>query len=324
MKPMLSIHVTGCDDAPHAEAETAAQQDTDELSRLTGKNCTYPYSELSVGAVMGKGASSVVVSAVHAPTRTRLALKVVNVSDKSKRSQLLKELTLLYNIRPMASIVTFHGAYLRDGHVAIALEYLDAGSLHDVVSRAGALPEAAVASLAFQAAWGLAYLKTHKRVHRDVKPSNLLVNLRGEVKLSDFGISSELRSSIAMCGTFVGTFKYMSPERVQNLPYSYASDVWGLGIVLFECATGEYPYKDCSSCIDLVQTITEVGPPRLPVHASRDLRDLVVQCCCKAPGERLPAEVVLGAPFLQRHGVCSLEDGVAVLARFLRASFGGR
>jgi len=201
--------------------------------------------------------------------------------------------------------------------VTIALEYMDAGSLTDVIARAGALPEKAVACLAFQAAWGLAYLKPCKRVHRDVKPSNMLLNMRGEVKLSDFGISSELRSSLAMCGTFVGTFKYMSPERVQNLPYSYASDVWALGMVLFECVTGEYPYKNCVSCIDLVQTITEMGPPVLPAHAAGDLRDLVLQCCCKSPSARLPAEVVLGAPFLQRHGVTSLAAGVAGMGEFL-------
>ena len=61
-----------------------------------------------------------------------------------------------------------------------------------------------------------------------------LINSSGEVKVTDFGVSSELQNSIAMCGTFVGTFKYMSPERIQSQPYSYASDIWSLGLVLLE------------------------------------------------------------------------------------------
>ena len=92
-------------------SEAAAAQDHTELLSLTGR-CTYPYDELAIGKVLGKGASSVVVGAVHSRSQARLALKVVNVFDKGKRQQLLQELTLLYNIRPVASIVTFHGAYV--------------------------------------------------------------------------------------------------------------------------------------------------------------------------------------------------------------------
>ena len=71
----------------------------------------------------------------------------------------------------------------------------------------GPIPERILAAIAFQILWGLAYLKHDKRVHRDMKPSNLLINSRGEVKVTDFGVSAELQNSIAMCGTFVGTFK---------------------------------------------------------------------------------------------------------------------
>lgn len=89
----------------------------------------------------------------------------------------------------------------------------------------------------------------------------------GLVKLTDFGVSSELQNSIgttrrsftclsnftgsALCATFVGTFKYMSPERIRNKPYSYASDIWSLGIVLIQCATGEYPYPETSTYIEV-------------------------------------------------------------------------
>lgn len=102
-------------------------------------------------------------------------------------------------------------------------------------------------------------MKSEKRVHRDVKPSNLLINSNGEVKVTDFGVSAELQSTLAMCGTFVGTFKYMSPERIRNLPYSYASDIWSFGLVMMECATGVYPYFEHTNCIEMAQVITNVS-----------------------------------------------------------------
>ena len=101
--------------------------------------------------------------------------------------------------------------------------------------------------------WGLAYMKCEKRVHRDIKPSNLLINSNGEVKVTDFGVSAELQSTLAMCGTFVGTFKYMSPERIRNQPYSYPSDLWSFGLVMIECATGIYPYTELTNCIEMAQ-----------------------------------------------------------------------
>jgi serine/threonine protein kinase len=72
-------------------------------------------------------------------------------------------------------------------------------------------------------------------------------------QVTDFGVSAELQNSIAMCGTFVGTFKYMSPERMRSEKYSYASDMWSLGLVLMECATGQYPYVQDNSAIEMVQ-----------------------------------------------------------------------
>lgn len=104
----------------------------------------------------------------------------------------------------------------------------DGGSLANAVAQIGPIPETVLANMTFQILWALAYLKCEKRVHRDIKPSNMLVNSRGEVawtllvdssgtliycirrsqvKVSDFGVSAVLNNSIAMCGTFVGTFK---------------------------------------------------------------------------------------------------------------------
>lgn len=174
--------------------------------RNNPKKFTLQYEELVIGEMIGRGCSSVVLRAVHRPTGTPLALKVINLFDRSKREQLIREIITLYDAQ-CPNLVTFYGAFYREGAITIALEYMNGGSLANVMNQVGPIPENILASIAYQILWGLAYLKHEKRVHRDLKPSNLLINSRGEVKVTDFGVSAELQNSIAMCGTFVGTFK---------------------------------------------------------------------------------------------------------------------
>lgn len=208
------------------------------------------------------------------------------------------------------SLITFYGAFYREGSITIALEYMDGGSLANVIDQVGPIPEQVLASIAFQILWGLAYLKHEKRVHRDIKPSNILINSKGEVKVTDFGIAAELQNSIAMCGTFVGTFKYMSPERIRNEPYGFMSDIWSCGLVLMECATGRYPFHEQANCIEMAQLILDVDSLDLPSQFTPKLRDFIGQCVNKNPLNRLPAEVLLGSPWLLENGATSYENSV--------------
>jgi serine/threonine protein kinase len=271
------------------------------------------YEDLELGDMIGRGCSSVVLHGVHAPTGTVLALKVINLFDKSRREQLIREIMTLYDAQ-CPNLITFYGAFYREGAITIALEYMDGGSLANVISQVGPIPERVLASIAFQILWGLAYLKHEKKVHRDVKPSNLLINSNGEVKVTDFGVSAELQSSIAMCGTFVGTFKYMSPERIRNHPYSYMSDIWSFGLVIMECATGLYPFHEHANCIEMAQTILDTDMPKLP-HGkfSPELIDFCSSCLHRDPEKRLTAEQLLSHPWLQAMGLSGLEFATVVV-----------
>ena len=277
--------------------------------------------ELKLGEIIGRGASSYVQRAKHVPTSTLIALKTINICDKGRRHQLTKEVRALYDAK-CPNLIGFYGAFYREGTISIALEYMDGGSLANVIHQLGSVPESALANITFQILWGLAYLKTQSRVHRDVKPSNLLINSKGQIKLSDFGLSSELKNSIAMCATFVGTFKYMSPERVLNKPYSYASDIWAMGVLLIECATGRFPYdtKD-SSYIDMVQTILESPAPSLPRRDgfTSEFHQFVKQCVRKNPDERLPADILLGSPWLRKHGAVNVESAIRNVRRWIES-----
>ena len=152
------------------------------------KKFTLRYEDLRIGEMIGRGSSSIVLHAIHGPTGTPLALKVINLFDRSKREQLIREIITLYDAQ-CPNLITFYGAFYREGSITIALEYMDGGSLANVLAQVGPIPEPVLASMAFQILWGLAYLKHEKRVHRDMKPSNLLINSRGEVKASFYDLT---------------------------------------------------------------------------------------------------------------------------------------
>ncbi len=207
--------------------------------------------DIDMENIIGRGACSVVRIATHRSSGIKIALKMISIFDQSKREQIFEEIQSLYSTNCPA-IISFYGAFFSDDILAIALEYMNGGSLQTVLEDVGVIPESVLANITFQILWGLAYLKHERRVHRDIKPSNILINSSGQIKLTDFGVSKELMSSIAMGQTFVGTFKYMSPERVQNKPHSYSSDIWSLGIVLIECATKKCPFDEVDSVSEIV------------------------------------------------------------------------
>lgn len=153
---------------------------------------------------------------------------------------------------------------------------------------------------------GLKFMhKKRHQVHRDFKPSNLLLDHSGKVMLTDFGVATTLQSSEALCGTFVGTYMYMSvrgatrwacmmrqPERFQAKPYSFPSDIWSLGLIVMEwgdtvrgvradgcrCALGEFPLAGSRHGYwDVMMRIVQDSPPTLPAEGnfSSDIRDFV-------------------------------------------------
>ncbi len=131
-------------------------------------------------------------------------------------------------------------------------------------------------------------------------------------QVTDFGVSADLQNSIAMCGTFVGTFKYMSPERIRNQPYSYLSDIWSFGLVMMECVTGLYPFNDShSNCIEMAQTILDCAVPKLSPHNySPALIDFIESCLQRDPLRRPSAELLLSAPWFSESGATSYDTSV--------------
>ena len=236
------------DPPPSADDETG---DSDDRAGSSGPASTSDASatfdvvleELQILGVIGKGSSGIVQRAVHAPTGVAYAVKVIQMNVQAEvRKNIIMELRTLHAMR-CDRVVRYHGAYFGDGSISIVLEHMDGGSLSDVTRALGRIPERQLAGFAAQILEALRYLHDEARVvHRDVKPSNVLVNLAGDAKLSDFGVSGQLANSVTKCNSWVGTVTYMSPERISGGAYSFDSDVWSFGLSLVECATGRFPY----------------------------------------------------------------------------------
>lgn len=177
-----------------------------------------------------------------------MAMKEIRLElDENKFAQIIMELDILHRcISPF--IIDFYGAFFQEGAVYICVEYMDGGSI-DKLYKDG-VPENILRKVALSTVMGLKTLKDeHNIIHRDVKPTNFLVNTRGQIKICDFGVSGNLVASIAK--TNIGCQSYMAPERIAGGgahqsggggTYSVQSDVWSLGLSIIECAIGRYPY----------------------------------------------------------------------------------
>ncbi|KAM0790501.1 hypothetical protein ACM66B_003375 [Microbotryomycetes sp. NB124-2] len=198
--------------------------------------------DLQVLEEVGSGNGGTVSRALHVPTKAIMAKKVVHIATSdTTRKQIIRELQIMHDCSS-PYIVSFYGAYLQDPHICMCMEFMDRGSLDNIYKKVGPIPEPVLGKIALAVVSGLTYLyEEHKIMHRDVKPSNILLNSAGQIKICDFGVSGELINSVA--DTFVGTSTYMSPERISGDPYTVKSDVWSLGITLIEVAIGRFPFS---------------------------------------------------------------------------------
>ncbi|XP_064238076.1 dual specificity mitogen-activated protein kinase kinase 5 isoform X6 [Aotus nancymaae] len=250
---------------------------------------------------LGHGNGGTVYKAYHVPSGKILAVKVILLDITLElQKQIMSELEILYKC-DSSYIIGFYGAFFVENRISICTEFMDGGSL-DVYRK---IPEHVLGRIAVAVVKGLTYLWSLKILHRDVKPSNMLVNTRGQVKLCDFGVSTQLVNSIAK--TYVGTNAYMAPERISGEQYGIHSDVWSLGISFMELALGRFPYpqiqKNQGSLmpLQLLQCIVDEDSPILPVgEFSEPFVHFITQCMRKQPKERPAPEELMGHPFIMQ------------------------
>lgn len=244
--------------------------------------------DLEIKEELGQGCSGIVKKAVHKPTGIEMALKSISIYDKDKRAQLKNDIKVLQNSNS-PFLVKFFGAFFYDGNVKLVLEYMNLGSLDSIISKIKnfkppCTPEPILAKILQQILEGLKYLhKVKKQIHRDIKPGNILINSNGLVKLTDFGISRTVENTSGFLETFIGTKFYMSPERFLGKEYSFDSDLWSLGLIVYELVMGKFPYQFSNVFIEHLNKILSDDEPRFPknIGLSLELCDFLEVCLQK-------------------------------------------
>ena len=240
-----------------------------------------------------------VFEATDEESHTTVAVKIVRSTDAGLARRLAQEVRALSRLEH-PGLVRLLDTGAADGHAYLVMELVTGPTLGESLRRRAYGP-AQTADIGVELARALAYVHGQGIVHRDVKPSNILVHADGKAKLGDFGIARLADSStLTLAGTTLGTAAYMAPEQLEDHQVGPGADVWSLGIVLLECLTGRRVYEGSPSEIVARRL---AGPVPLPGDLPVPWKLLLSGMLDHRPDERLNAEEVAAflatAPFRQ-------------------------
>ncbi|XP_027287320.1 serine/threonine-protein kinase 3 isoform X7 [Cricetulus griseus] len=198
-------------------------------------------------------------------------------------------------------VVKYYGSYFKNTDLWIVMEYCGAGSVSDIIRlRNKTLTEDEIATILKSTLKGLEYLHFMRKIHRDIKAGNILLNTEGHAKLADFGVAGQLTDTMAKRNTVIGTPFWMAPEVIQEIGYNCVADIWSLGITAIEMAEGKPPYADIHPMRAIFMIPTNPPPTfRKPELWSDDFTDFVKKCLVKSPEQRATATQLLQHPFIK-------------------------
>lgn len=252
---------------------------------------------------IGRGCIGRVVKACMVTLNKPMAIKIRRLtSDPEDNKRTLTDLRVISQSRGCPYIVTSYGYFLHDSELRIVMELM-VKSLDQILEKVADFPPIIIARIAEWVLRGLLYLQTIKRItYRDLKPSNILVNRRCEIKLADFGVAGDIENSQSMHSDRRGCLLYLAPERIRSgliqNSYSVKADVWSMGITICELATGSHPYEGCDE-YQIHDRISRQPPPRLPCDFPPNIRDFVAKCLQSEPQDRLSFQQLLMEPFVR-------------------------
>ncbi|KAJ3127368.1 Serine/threonine-protein kinase Nek7 [Nowakowskiella sp. JEL0407] len=243
---------------------------------------------------IGKGQFSTVYKGKNVSNNTAVAIKKVPIfemMDEKSRNDCIKEIDLLKSLDHV-NVVRCFEAFVESGELIIVIELADAGDLSKMIkhfkSQDRLIPERTVWKYFSQVAAGLQHMHKRRVMHRDIKPANVFVTEQGVVKLGDLGLGRFFNESTAEAHSLVGTPYYMSPERMQEIGYSFKSDIWSLGCLLYELAVLQSPfYGEKMTIVSLCDKIAKCDYPPIPKgNYSADLSKLVSSMISLNPNSR--------------------------------------
>ncbi|CAD8125833.1 unnamed protein product [Paramecium sonneborni] len=258
-----------------------------------------PEEEYELLEIIGEGAYAKVYKGRHKEDNQIVAIKIIPMVDEVEN--LVQEIKILKDCQHV-NIVQFLKSYYKDNNLWLIMEYCAVGSvlgLMEVMERG--LSQEEISAIMYSTLLGIEYLHQNKKIHRDIKAGNILLDHKGQVKLADFGVAAQLTYSCADKGTFIGTPFWMSPEVISKSRYNQLTDIWSLGVTAIELAEGTPPYSHIHPvrAMFAIKSNPPVGLTK-PELWSKEFNQFVKACLRVEVNERPAASQLLQYTFIKQ------------------------
>jgi len=240
---------------------------------------------------LGMGAHGCAILVRRKKDGMRLVAKQIAVPDLCEQDQIaaMREVDVMRALSH-PNVIKLHKSFLEDGYLYIIMEHAPGGDLAAFLKqaqRSGPLSQGRVVEIARQVLAGLEHMHERRLLHRDLKPANVFLSSAGEAKLGDFGVSRVLSHTLSQARTMIGTPYYLSPEMIDGKGYSFPSDVWSAGVLIYECLTFSHPFQG-ANLPNLMLNIMRGCRKPLPACYDAGMQELVTSMMCPEP-ERRPS-----------------------------------
>ncbi|KAL1138460.1 hypothetical protein AAG570_008524 [Ranatra chinensis] len=254
-----------------------------------GNPYNWSINDFELGRYLGSGKFGKVNVAVEKSTGFVVALKIINktLAKREKMcNQVLREIEIQFHLRH-PYILPLYTYFHNSENIYLVLEYAGRGELFTLMKQQPHMrfEEQYGAKYLFQVCSAVEFCHRNMVIHRDIKPENILLDIEGNIKLSDFGWSIQVRNNTPV-KTLCGTLEYLAPEVIRRQGYSFETDNWSVGVLCYELLVGSTPFHALTEK-EVLRRIVKADI-EFPDHVSVDARDFILSLVRLKPQDRLP------------------------------------